>query len=103
MGNTGRTATPEVWRVVWSDPALDDLASIRDYIGQFNPLAAQRMAQRIFSTTEKIIGTFPRAGRPLGRERFEVSIIWPYMLRYRIEGDDVFILRVRRGARQPED
>jgi toxin ParE1/3/4 len=103
MGHAERAATPEVRRVIWTDPALDDLDSIRAYIGQFNPIAAQRMAQRILTATDKVIGLFPHAGRSIGGSRYEFPIVWPYALRYRIENDDVIILRVRHGTRQAED
>jgi len=92
-----------VRRVIWTLSARADLASIRAYIGQFNPLAAQRMAQRILTATDKVIGAFPRAGHPPGRKYLEFPIVWPYLVRYRIEGDNIIILRVRHGARQTED
>jgi plasmid stabilization system protein ParE len=103
MGHAERTAPPEVRRVVWADSALDDLDSIKAYIGQFNPIAAQRMAQGILTATENVIGLFPEAGRSIGNGCYEFPIVWPYALRYRIRGDDVIILRVRHGARQAED
>jgi toxin ParE1/3/4 len=31
-----------------------------------------------------------------------MTIVWPYILRYRIKGDAVIILRVRHGARDEE-
>jgi plasmid stabilization system protein ParE len=92
-----------VRRVVWSDSALDDLDSIKAYISQFSPIAAQRMAQHIMTATESVIGLFPKAGRSIGGNRYEFPIVRPYSLRYRTEGDDVIILRVRHGARQAED
>jgi toxin ParE1/3/4 len=32
-----------------------------------------------------------------------MTTVWPYILRYRVEGDRVIILRVRHGARDEED
>jgi plasmid stabilization system protein ParE len=86
-----------VRRVIWTESALDDLASIKAYIGQFNPIAARRMAQRILTAIENVIGCFPQAGRSIGSGRYEFPIVWPYALRYRIKGDDVMVLRVRHG------
>jgi plasmid stabilization system protein ParE len=31
-----------------------------------------------------------------------MTIVWPYILRYRVEGDGVIILRIRHGARQDD-
>jgi len=28
-----------------------------------------------------------------------MTTVWPYILRYRVEGDTIIILRVRHGAR----
>ncbi len=103
MGHPERIAPPEVRRVIWADSALDDLDSIKAYIGQFSPIAAQRMAQRILTATENVIALFPHAGRSIGGGHYEFPIVRPYALRYRIKGDDVIILRVRHGARQAED
>ena len=33
----------------------------------------------------------------------EITTVWPYVLRYRVEQDRVIILRVRHGARVEED
>lgn len=32
-----------------------------------------------------------------------MTILWPYALRYRVEGETVFILRIRHGARGEEE
>jgi addiction module RelE/StbE family toxin len=92
-----------VRRVIWTDSALDDLDGIRAYIGQFNPIAAQRIAQRILTATENVVRVFPRAGRSTGHHIYEFPIVRPYALRYRIEDGHVIILRVRHGSRQAED
>jgi plasmid stabilization system protein ParE len=61
------------------------------------------MAQRILTSTDRLVGLFPRAGRAVDGGSYEVPIVPPYMVRYRIEGGRVLILRVRHGARQTED
>ena len=32
----------------------------------------------------------------------EMTIVWPYILRYRVSGDKVFILRIRHGAQNDD-
>ncbi len=103
MGHTRRAAAARVRHVIWTLSARADLETIRAYIGQFNPIAAQRLAQRIVTSTETIIARFPQAGRSIGGGRYEFPIVRPYALRYEIDGDTVMILRVRHGARQAED
>jgi len=92
-----------VRHVIRALSARADLEAIRGYIGQFNPIAAQRLAQHIVTTTETIIGRFPQAARSIGGGRYELPIVRPYTLRYEIDGDTVVILRVRHGARQAEE
>ena len=88
-------------KVVWTDPALDHLAAIRDYIEQFNPRAAREVAASL-----KVLGdnlaTFPLRGRLVrGTSLRELVSIYPYVIRYAIEGDTVVILRVRHTSRRP--
>jgi len=75
------------------------LQSIRAYIGQFNPSAAQRMGERLLAAAESL-GDYAERGRPIAKNRRELTIIWPYLILYRIAGDDVFVLRVRHGAQR---
>lgn len=86
-------------RIVWSEPAIGDLQSIRNYIGQFNPSAAQRMAERLAAAADSL-AEYAERGRLIAYGRRELTIIWPYLLRYRIDGDTVFILRIRHGAQE---
>ncbi len=87
-------------RVIWSPLAVDDLRSIRDYIGQFNPSAAARFATRLVETAESLT-EFSERGRPIAGGRREMTIVWPYVVRYRVEAERVVILRTRHGAQKP--
>lgn len=86
-------------RIVWTEPARQDLESIRSYIDQFSPLAAHRMAGRLGAAANGLID-YPERGRPIGRGRRELTIISPYLIRYRLDGDTVVILPIRHGARR---
>lgn len=88
--------------VVWTRRALRNLEVIRAYISQFNPLAAQRMAQRLLSAAYAL-DEQPDRGRPIGDGRRELTTIPPYLIRYRIDDEVVTILDVRHGARRPSD
>ena len=85
--------------MVWTRSALRDLEGIRNYIGQFNPLAVQRMAGRLLYAAEALRDQ-PGQGRPIHGGRRELVIIRPYLIRYSVEGDTVLILRIRHGARR---
>jgi len=90
-----------VRRVVWSDEARSNLAAIRGYIAEFSPLAAQRFALKLVSAAEDLADSADR-GRPVGRRYRELAIIRPYLIRYRIDGETVLILRIRHAARKPD-
>jgi plasmid stabilization system protein ParE len=46
--------------------------------------------------------TFPHRGRPVpGTDKRELVTAYPYIIRYRIVGDVVRILRVRHTSRRP--
>jgi len=87
--------------VVWAFSALADLEDIRRYIGTFNPQAAQGIAGRMIAVRNSLID-LPNRGRPvLGTELREIAVVYPYIIRYRVDGDRVLILRVLHGRRLP--
>ncbi len=86
-------------QVVWTRSALRDLQGIRAYIGQFNPTAAQQTATRLQAAGNNLAEMADR-GRSTGRYR-EITVLRPYVLRYRLAGNQVVILRVRHGKRRP--
>jgi len=88
-----------VVQVVWTRRALSDLAAVRAYIGQFSPLAAQRMAMRLKRAGDSL-GAHPDRMRSVGPGLRELTAIPPYILRYQITSEAVVILRIRHGAQQ---
>ncbi len=60
------------------------------------------MAERPLTAAQSLADHAER-GRPFPKSRRELTVIWPYLIVYRIEGDDVFILRVRHGARTRDE
>jgi plasmid stabilization system protein ParE len=84
-------------RVVWTFKAIRNLNAIRTYIGQFSPLAAQRMALRLLISGEGLVD-FPERGMPISDGRRQLTTTPPYLLRYRVEGEVVTILEVRHAA-----
>ena len=57
------------------------------------------MALRIIEAVNSL-AEFPEIGRPAEKESRELAIVPPYLIRYRIVGETVQILRVRHGARR---
>jgi len=88
-------------KVLWTDAAAEELEAITAYIAAENPLAAIRLAQRLVALADSL-AEFPSRGRIADEDSRELTTVWPYILRYLIEGDTVLILRIRHGARGPE-
>ncbi|WP_448207627.1 type II toxin-antitoxin system RelE/ParE family toxin [Azospirillum sp. sgz302134] len=87
-------------RVIWAPSALGDIDRIYRYVDSFNPRAAAHLAERLLGTGDRL-SAFPERGRPIGNGRRELVVVWPYIIRYRIAGDEVRIMRVRHGYRKP--
>jgi toxin ParE1/3/4 len=49
------------------------------------------------------LAEFSDRGREAGEGRTEMTVVWPYVLRYRVEAETVIVLRIRHGARQEEE
>ena len=92
-------------QLVWTEAAISDLISIRDYIERDNPEAAERVAISIINSVEKL-ETNPLIGR-LGRvpgTRELVVTRFPYIIPYRVRGERVELLRVFHSRQEwPDD
>jgi toxin ParE1/3/4 len=88
-------------RIRWTGSALADLEAIGDFIALDNAVAAQRMAAGLAASVDAL-RDHPNLGRPgrlTGTRELVVSGT-PYVVPYRVLGDDVQILAVFHGARR---
>jgi addiction module RelE/StbE family toxin len=83
--------------IVWTDEAIAHLEAIVAYIAAFNPAAADRLGRRLIEAADSLTEFSDRGREAMGGTR-EMTIVWPYVLRYRVEAERVFILRIRHGA-----
>lgn len=88
-------------RLRWTVPALGDLEEIGDYIARDDPLAAARIVTAILDQAEALT-THPHLGRPgrVADTRERVITDMPYLVPYRVRGEDVGILAVLQCARR---
>ena len=87
--------------IVWTDDAVGHLEAILTYVAAFDPTAASRLAERLTQVADSL-ADFSYRGRDAGNGMHEITTVWPYILRYRVEADVVIILRVRHGARSED-
>jgi toxin ParE1/3/4 len=87
---------------IWSPEAIDDLASLRAYIAEDSPAAAQRVVLHILHDVEALLSEHPAMGRP-GRvpETRELVIPdTPFVVPYRVQDRTIQVLRVFHTARR---
>jgi len=91
-------------RVVWTEPALRDLASLRAYIAKDKPSAADGQAELIVMAVAGL-ASFPESGRAGRREGTRELVVGktPYIVPYRISGDRIEVLRVLHGRQRWPD
>jgi toxin ParE1/3/4 len=89
-------------RIEWTDPAIADLAAIRDYIARDSEHYATQFVGRIIEAVEKLPG-FPEMGRkvPEARNATEVRelLFQSYRIIYRLRAEKIQILTVLHGSR----
>jgi toxin ParE1/3/4 len=87
--------------VAWTTEAVADLISLRAFISDDNPAAAQRLVTDIIRRVESTLAVTPGIGRPgrvIGTREFVVSGT-PFIIPYRVEDNGLQVLRVYHGAR----
>ncbi len=77
--------------------AIRDLTDIREYIGGFNPVAAERLSDRLVASAAGLV-QFPLRGRPRVDGSRELSAGSPYVIVYEVRAEIVAVLRVWHGA-----
>jgi len=91
-------------QIVWTEPALRDLAAARAYIARDNLPAANEQVVRVMAAVADLL-QFPQIGRPGRREGTRELVIarTPYIVPYRLRGDLIEILRVLHGRQRWPD
>lgn len=89
-------------KIVWTEPALDQLDEIAEYIGLDNPVAARELVVKVFKKVDRL-EQFPNSGREapeLPDSVYREVICNPCRIFYRCEGKKVLILHVMRDEMQ---
>lgn len=88
-------------KIRWTDPALQDLKAIREYIARDSEYYALEFTSTVISTVEKL-SDFPQMGRVVPEAQNETIrelLHQSYRIIYRAKEDHVDILTVLHGSR----
>ena len=87
--------------ITWTPLAQADLIAIVDYLLELNSIAAVEAEQRITEAIEQL-ADFPGLGRPgrVASARELVITDTPYIAAYRVQREQVEVLRVLHGTRK---
>ena len=87
--------------VIWTEPALQELSAIAEYLALDNPTAASRLVEEVFDKTDRLEG-FPQSGRippELPNSVYREVVVPPCRIFYREDETRVFVLFVMREER----
>jgi len=88
--------------VIWTEPALQQLDAVAEYIALDNPLAARNLVAEVFAKTQRL-EDFPKSGRTpaeLPNSVYREVVVSPCRVFYREDGNQVLILYVMREERK---
>ena len=87
--------------VIWTNPALEDLNDIAEYIALSNLLSAKKLVATIFDKVE-CLEVLPESGKKpieLTNLNYREVVVNPCRIFYKIDIDIVYILHVMREER----
>jgi toxin ParE1/3/4 len=87
--------------VIWTDPALDDLRAIKDYIAADNPAAAQQFCIALYESSDRL-RLFPKSGQVVpefGIESVREIVFRGYRIIYESTEGACYVKAVVHGSR----
>lgn len=89
-------------RIIWAEPALNDLDAIADYVALDKPSAAKLLVRKVFEKVTSL-SRFPRLGTvppELSDMPYRQLTVAPCRIFYRPQGSKIVIVAVIRGERK---
>ena len=87
--------------VIWTEPALQELDAIAEYIALDDPAAASLLVKTVLDKTKRL-QDFPRSGRippEIPNSVYREIVVPPCRIFYRLDDTQVFLLFVLREER----
>jgi toxin ParE1/3/4 len=88
-------------KIVWTEPAVEDLRELHAYIARDSAVYASDFAERIISAAESVLA-HPKLGRVVPEQHDEnvrELLYQHYRIIYRVKNDLIAMLAVIHGAR----
>ncbi|TYL49281.1 type II toxin-antitoxin system RelE/ParE family toxin [Marinomonas sp. IMCC 4694] len=88
-------------QIIWTEPALDNLNDVAEYIAVSNPYAAKKLVKNIFDHIQRL-EKFPDSGKipnEVSNLNCREIIVNPCRIFYKVDNDEVYILHVMRQER----
>jgi toxin ParE1/3/4 len=88
-------------QIIWTEPALDNLNDIAEYIAVSNPYAAKQLVENVFSKVQRL-EQFPDSGRipeEISTLNYREVVVNPCRAFYKVDNDSVYILHLLRQER----
>ncbi len=88
-------------QIIWTEPALDNLNDIADYIAVSNLHAARQLVESVFNKVERL-EQFPDSGKvpdEISNLNYREVVVTPCRVFYKVDSDSVYILHVMRQER----
>ena len=85
-------------QIIWTEPALNSLNDIAEYIAVSNPYAARQLVENVFSKVQRL-EQFPDSGRipeEISTLNYREVVVNPCRVFYKVDNDSVYILHLLR-------
>jgi len=87
--------------IIWTEPAVNDLNDIAEYIALSNLAAAKNLTQKVFDKITRLDSN-PESGKvPIELKSFSYReiVVNPCRIFYKVDNNQVYILHVMRQER----
>lgn len=88
-------------QIIWTEPALDNLNDVAEYIAISNVYAARKLVENIFSKVQRL-EQFSESGRipeEISTLNYREVVVSPCRVFYKVDQGSVYVLHVLRQER----